>query len=310
MFSSSAVFSDTSLRVVSSKTIENTKRASKWNDYYFAETALPLRQEQINNPWLWDELPRKFMITYVYPKFNGSEMTKADWNISDYEKEPDLLQCPNALFIPPYTRDVTLREIRTCETLRRAWHPNVCYYRGVRVDDRGLVRGLMFDRYDMTLREMLYKGHKINIPACLRDIENGIKHIHSLGLVHCDIKPANIFVHLRSQRFIVGDFDSMHHEGDRLVLKCGTDGWVPEDEETLDVARYKIDWYSLDMIGAWLEKKTAFEYNINNNHQEDRWTTNILHDAGEKVLKDIQPSKLQDSFADEGTDEDTMDTSW
>ncbi|KAF1915527.1 serine/threonine kinase, partial [Ampelomyces quisqualis] len=225
--------------------------SSKDGSLWYALTAVPLRQDQTTNPWLWDAPPVKLDLTRAYPAFNAVNMSLANTDTSAYTKKIDLLQQPTALFQPPWNRDITLREIRTCEVLKRSHHPNVCYYRGVYVD-KGLVIGLVFDRYDMTLRDMLYNGHAINIAKCIQDIKRGIEYIHSLALVHCDIKPENIFVDLQSHRFVVGDFDSVHCEGTTLTLKCGTQGWVPEDEDSNNTAKYDIDWYSLAMIQAWL----------------------------------------------------------
>lgn len=112
---------------------------------------------------------------------------------------------------------------------------------------------LAFDRYDMTLREVVDEIGYVDTAACIRDLEDGLKHVHSLGVVHCDLKPSNIFVDLIGNRFVIGDFDSMHRNGEKIVLKGGTRGWVLDD----NIARFKNDWYSLTLIRAWLEEKMA-----------------------------------------------------
>ncbi|RYG72831.1 protein kinase family protein [bacterium] len=59
-------------------------------------------------------------------------------------------------------------------------------------------------------------GQKFDARRCLENIAAGISHFHSLGVVHSDIKPDNIFVDLKSSGrpiFVVGDFDSTHEFG-------------------------------------------------------------------------------------------------
>jgi hypothetical protein len=211
-------------------------------DFRYAETLLPLKRDQTKHPWHWELPPRKIDTTYAYPPFNAVSITVADQDdVTGYEKNIDFLRkALPLLFKLSDVKDITLREIHVCEFLRQSPHPNVCFYRGVRIG-RGLVTGLIFDRYDMTLRECLYKGCPIDIPRCIQDIRNGIQVFHNQGFVHCDIKPDNIFVDVQNQRFVAGDFDSVHREGARLSLKVGTPGWVTEDEDTSEIARYEID---------------------------------------------------------------------
>jgi serine/threonine protein kinase len=233
-------FSDPTIHTIESGCYDDVLRVisqlNKLNDVWYAETSLPLLEDEAKDPWHWDMPSRKIDPTRVYPAFDAVNVTIADENNPGYERKPSLLQAGNFLFEIPILRDVTFREIHVYEALRPSQHPNICFYRGVRIES-SLVTSLMFDRYDMTLREFLYKGHHIDIPRCIRDIRDGIQHMHSLGFVHCDIKPDNIFVDLQNQRFVVGDFDSVHCEGARLDLKIGTVGWVPKGEDTADLAR-------------------------------------------------------------------------
>ena len=230
-------------------------------------------------------------------------MTIALCDPSGYEKTVNLLQHGLNMFHPPWLQDITPREIQVCGTLRRYPHPNICHYRGVSVE-KGIVSGLIFDRYDMTLRDMLYQGQDINIPKCLQDIEDGIMHIHALGLIHCDIKPENIFVHLASQRFVIGDFDSVHHEWEGLELKSGTPGWMPEDDDTDDIAKREMDWYSWEMLRAWLYNKC---HTVGGKEVS---TPDILAKARKDVSGgvEIPVTLLSSQIQDCG--ENAMDTAW
>jgi serine/threonine protein kinase len=117
---------------------------------------------------------------------------------------------------------------------------------------------LLFQKYDMTLGELVAEKRTFDAEKCLQDIRQGIRHIHSLGYVHVDIKPSNIFVDLKVQPacFVVGEFDSMQKQGSQLRYKCGTEGWNLERARHED---YKVnveqDWYGLEMVEAYIREK-------------------------------------------------------
>lgn len=258
--------------------------------------------------------------------FNASTMTTATLEPGSYLKEVGYFDPPSSSTRSAPTQEskvakvrrckdqraCTLREIQTCKILQACPHPNVCGYRGVVVNN-GMVTGLMFDRYDMNLREFLYSDFSDNmsISKCIQDIKSGIDHIHSLGLVHCDIKPDNIFVHLASARFVVGDFDSVHREGQRQTLKTGTEGWTPLDSDTKEIARREIDFYSLQMIQAWLEKKLSYGNDPQPSSDEELyWTTTILGEARGKFLREGNTQHAQNQTGEEESGVDEMDMSW
>jgi serine/threonine protein kinase len=318
MYSNFQGFSDPIIRTIRSDDDGDDLRVliqlEKLDEVWYAETVLPLEGDQTKHPWHWDLPPRKIDPTYAYPAFSAVSTTIADQDdVTGYEKKIDLLREALSLLCGfPDVRDTTLREIHVCEVLRQSRHPNVCFYHGVRVDC-GLVTGLMFDRYDMTLREFLYKGYPIDVSRCVQHIRNGIQVFHNQGLVHYDIKPENIFVDVKNLRFVLGDFDSVHREGVRLTLKVGTPGWVPEDEDTADIARYEIDWYSLAMIQVWLEKKVTIGRDVRDQYEERFCTTHILGNARQllKAQPDGRsPPSAPDPSSPKQNEEDEMDTSW
>ncbi|KAF2195698.1 hypothetical protein K469DRAFT_758471 [Zopfia rhizophila CBS 207.26] len=58
---------------------------------------------------------------------------------------------------------------------------------------------------------MIKDARPFNRALCLRSIRIGIEHLHSLGVIHCDINPTNIL--FRGNDFVIGDFDSCKPEG-------------------------------------------------------------------------------------------------
>ena len=87
---------------------------------------------------------------------------------------------------------------------------------------------------------------------CLSDIEAGMDHLHSLGIVHCDIKPRNIFVSSSYDHFVIGDFDSCYRKGAFMDQKKGTRGWTLR---RFVYANRENDFHGLSIIRYWLEHK-------------------------------------------------------
>ncbi|AEO60605.1 hypothetical protein MYCTH_2309967 [Thermothelomyces thermophilus ATCC 42464] len=100
-----------------------------------------------------------------------------------------------------------LREVETCEIIRKHPHPNIAFYYGAQ-ETRGRVSGLCFKRYVSTLLDKVNPQHlnkstfllsgrplvEHRMKAQLSRILDGIRHLHSLGLVHNDITPDNIML--------------------------------------------------------------------------------------------------------------------
>ncbi|KXJ85052.1 serine/threonine kinase, partial [Microdochium bolleyi] len=114
-------------------------------------------------------------------------------------------------------------ELEACEVLKRSPHPNIATYFGC-VESSGRVSGLCFQHYPQTLEEWLQRTtSQATREDCLQGIESGVRHMHSLGLVHNDINIANIM--MEGDRPVVIDFDSCQPEGSVLRGKSGTAGW-------------------------------------------------------------------------------------
>lgn len=76
----------------------------------------------------------------------------------------------------------------------------------------------------------------------------GIRHLHSLGLVHNDINPRNIMVD-DSDRAVIIDFDTCYHQGQKLGPKAGTWGWFMEGVEYASVDN---DFFGLSKLREYM----------------------------------------------------------
>jgi hypothetical protein len=145
------------------------------------------------------------------------------------------------------------------------------------------------------IAKAVYLQHPINIQPHRNKSLNNLSLLTQQGSVSPERRGLG--------RVVIGEFDLVHREGTRLSLKCGTPGWVSEDAETKGIARYDIDFYSLEMLRAWPEKKTAYGHDKrkpSDDNDEACWTTNILEHVKERLVNrdTTQPTP------------DPMDTSW
>jgi len=166
-----------------------------------------------------------------------------------YVKRPSLLYYGDTE-VSTDLSSLLLNEAEVCEILRASPHPNIAQYLGCIVED-GRITGLCFVKYGMNLSERVTKGSRsFDTDDFLRGIEKGIRHLHSLGLIHCDINPTNILTN--GDAPVICDFDSCRREGEKLGFKAGTMGWTSEDFE---FARPENDQYGLSKIRDFLFQK-------------------------------------------------------
>ncbi|KAG6287243.1 hypothetical protein E4U45_008124 [Claviceps purpurea] len=156
-----------------------------------------------------------------------------------FVKEPCLLDYDEK---PETISELVLHEIEAYELLRKHPHPNIVDYRGCVVID-GRISGLCLAKYKMTLGERMRLGTPFDKDICLEGIERGICHLHSLGIVHNDIKPDNIMLD-ELDRPVIIDFDTGRQEGD-IGFQPGTPDWSIEGT---DRARFENDFYGLSLL--------------------------------------------------------------
>ncbi|KAK4238820.1 kinase-like domain-containing protein [Achaetomium macrosporum] len=238
----------------------------KDNDFVFGHTKIILRRkddgkyffarspgrmdtvtpDNIKGPELI-EIPAEI----IWPVFN-SKFTQASQPLPErtYVKRPRLLVYDDAPASQEYSKQL-LREIDICELLAKHPHPNLVEYLGCVVEEGRMV-GLCLKRYDMTLWEKVDSGVAFDRKSCLQGIEDGLNHLHRLGLIHNDLNPRNIMVDKDGAHPVIIGFDSCRREGEELGLKGGIAGW---GKEGITHASRENDFYALSLIRGFLMKE-------------------------------------------------------
>ena len=200
-------------------------------------------------------------ISAYNPSF-PSELTRAPNSIQaeSFVKKPRLIsydqihEGPRPMLIA----ESLLREAKVCELLINCKHPNLATYHGCQVSD-GRITGLCFARYQRTLMQevnpnsfMKRKSRAMrrtmgDYSGVLAGIESGIKHLHSLGLVHNDINPSNIM--LDGDQAVIIDFGSCRSIGESLQGVGRTYEWY---DEKVQLSIPENDLTALEEIRIWL----------------------------------------------------------
>ena len=106
----------------------------------------------------------------------------------------------------------------------------------------------------MDLQERIESRVPIDVQHFLKGIQNGISHLHKLGLIHNDINPTNNMLEPNDKPDII-DFDACTVEGGKLI-KGGTPFW---NLEFTEVASRKNDLSGLSKMEEWLNVPPEYE---------------------------------------------------
>ncbi|KAG6054942.1 hypothetical protein E4U32_006582 [Claviceps aff. humidiphila group G2b] len=174
-----------------------------------------LNKIPINTDSIWPRYSDRFLRA---PPPVPEDSHVKETNLSYY------VECPEGKEEMPLS-DLVLHEIEAYELLRRHPHPSIVEYRGCVVED-GRITGICLTKYKMTLGERMEVSTPFDKDRCLEGIERGIRHLHSLGIVHNDLKPSNIMLD-ELDRPVIIDFDSWGREGQKFApgMKTGDLLW-------------------------------------------------------------------------------------
>ena len=147
-------------------------------------------------------------------------------------------------------------EVEMLEFLRKHPHPNICVYFGCSRDGN-YIAGICIQRYPRTLKQAVEENREgLDREAIIAGLTAGIEHLHSLGLVHCDIKPQNIMLDENNVPVII-DFGSCEREGQAMVKGGGTPGWAKPSwmygPNSIRVAFKEKDLYAIGLIEKYLK---------------------------------------------------------
>ncbi|KAK5168888.1 uncharacterized protein LTR77_006197 [Saxophila tyrrhenica] len=180
----------------------------------------------------------------IHPLFQ-QEFTKAP----PYDPEVHYLKSPSFTYDDcqpgkTFVAECVLNEVKALELIRKHPHPNLVKYYGCVVRD-GRITALCLHRYPDTMVDYAYCGISgARASMFAYNIENGIHHLHSLGLAHNDINESNICVDEHEQAVIV-DFDSCLPFGEPLMKGTSAcadlDAWVSSKENDLDYGLTTIE---------------------------------------------------------------------
>ena len=168
---------------------------------------------------------------------------------SDTDDAPCALKMLRHRFI--YNPRVVSRFEQEVDLLRGLHHPNLVAMRGHFVAYK--TRFIVLDLYDGTDLRRLLRDHgpldEETARGVLGQIADGLRHAHQSGVLHLDLKPANILIDRRG-RIAITDFGlSKLIESDGCELEAvGTPLYMPPEQFRMTEVGTHSDWYALGCI--------------------------------------------------------------
>ncbi|KAK5992714.1 hypothetical protein PT974_06129 [Cladobotryum mycophilum] len=187
----------------------------------------------------------------IWPDFDP-KLTRAPdpLPLNCYVKRPSLLYCDGTKEALEIGAGM-LEEVAICETLLEHPHPNIVRYHGCLVEG-GKIKGLCLDKLKVTLEDRVQGSEPLDVDKCMQGIEDGVNHMHGLGLIHNDLSPSNIMMDGDDDNSVIIDFDSCKLEGLKLGVKGGSFGY---EIENMEYAQRVNDTYSVSKIRELLERE-------------------------------------------------------
>lgn len=147
--------------------------------------------------------------------------------------------------------DDFLEEIRVYQLIQKSPHPNLVEFQGCLQKENRIV-GALLKRYSLTLHSRVlgyrFRDSPVNTTSYLKAIQDGLEHLHGLGLAHNDINPYNIMLD-EGDRLVIIDMGAAKPFGEPMA-QMGTPGWNDGFEE---ISSKGNDDIGLQKIREWLE---------------------------------------------------------
>ncbi|KAF2636259.1 hypothetical protein P280DRAFT_522210 [Massarina eburnea CBS 473.64] len=107
---------------------------------------------------------------------------------------------------PRRTLQLLKQEIMMAARLRKYPHENICAYLGcittTSAKNIRRVIALAYEKYSIDLYAYISQGNpRLSVSQAqevVEDVYSRMRHLHSIGIVHCDLCPSNIFLRLQA----------------------------------------------------------------------------------------------------------------
>ena len=171
-----------------------------------------------------------------------------------YEAHDSVHDSLVAVKILRHSADAAAREqFRTeSQVAAQVSHPNLCpiYATGELDDGRPY---LVMELFHRTLRDVLRREEVPNVPRVLRivrDVARGLDALHSVGLIHRDVTPANVLLSRTGERVALTDFGlAVRHDYTGRIATAGTILFMsPEQWNAEGNLTPKSDVYNLGAV--------------------------------------------------------------
>ncbi len=200
----------------------------------------------MQNPQL--KIDGKIVFTREHDEISSSEFCRA-WRLGT---GPLILKICNE----EYYSAVKLRQLFTGRKLNEMYLVDVEPWKGSR---RLRHLGALSPRFPGTIVEFC-DGTRLpldHLSVVFNQIEIAVRSLHSVNLVHCDIKPSNIFLDNQCNTYL-GDFGSMTDAGDSLS-SFSPKFWINEISPLISTGAHPImDWGCFVITGLCLLGKLRF----------------------------------------------------
>ncbi|KAF9105481.1 hypothetical protein BGX29_012152 [Mortierella sp. GBA35] len=152
-----------------------------------------------------------------------------------------------ALKMPKETEE---KDMATIDFLRRVQgHKNVVKFVGTVDDDTG--KGLLLKLYEPTDFKQLLAARgaltKPEVQFFTKQLVEGMNHVHGAGIIHCDMKPANVLVG-KGMKLKISDFGLAEDAAVPSYSRKGTAGFLAPEVVNFEKHTFALDVFSLGCI--------------------------------------------------------------